>query len=215
MIGAVIAVLVVAAGAVVGVKLLGDKDAGANTASGGDKPTASSSAQAGSSPSDAPSPSASASRSASDGPTTQPTATGSQPPSGVAPGVKAADLTVMAPVKDLGGFEVGPAKINTKQYGAALIQERSCDFDAYTEFDLNREWKTLEFTAGIDDGSQNEKGRVSISLDGQPAAFSELVELGKPITHTVDVSGALRLRVKVDKGCDNGTVVIAAPTLRR
>nr|WSX49652.1 protein kinase [Streptomyces sp. NBC_00974] len=215
--GAVLAVLVVGAGAVIGVRLLGDKEEahGSNAASGGDKAASSPSAPESTAPTPTPSPSASASASASADATAQPTATGSQPPSGVAPGVKAADLTVMAPVKDLGGFEVGPAKINTKQYGAAFIQERNCDFDAYTEFDLNREWKTLEFTAGIDDGSQNEKGRVSVSLDGQPAAFSELVELGKPITHTVDVSGALRLRIKVDKGCDNGTVVIAAPQLKR
>ncbi|MET9466885.1 protein kinase [Streptomyces sp. NPDC006544] len=213
--GAVLAVLVVGVGAVIGVRLLGDKEDahGSNTASGGDK--ASSSPSGSPTPPPTPSPSPSPSASASEGAAAQPTATGSQPPSGVAPGVKAADLTVMAPVKDLGGFEVGPAKINTKQYGAAFIQERNCDFDAYTEFDLNREWKSLEFTAGIDDGSQNEKGRVSVSLDGQPAAFSELVELGKPITHTVDVSGALRLRIKVDKGCDNGTVVIAAPQLKR
>ncbi|MFE5772625.1 protein kinase [Streptomyces sp. NPDC056485] len=213
--GSALAVLAVAAGAVIGVKLLGgtEQEHGSNTANGGNKAAASSPAADG--PIPTPTPSSSPSESASDDPAVQPTATGSQPPSGVAPGVKAADLTVMAPVKDLGGFEVGPAKINTKQYGAAFIQERNCDFDAYTEFDLNREWKTLEFTAGIDDGSQNEKGRVSISLDGQPAAFSELVELGKPITHSVDVSGALRLRIKVDKGCDNGTVVIAAPQLKR
>ncbi|MFF1411855.1 protein kinase [Streptomyces sp. NPDC058289] len=214
--GAVLAVLVVAAGAVVGVKLLGDKEGDdPNTVAGGDKAAAASSSAA-ESPTPTPTPSsAEPSASASDEPTTQPTATGSEPPSGVAPGVKAADLTVMAPVKDLGGFTVGPAKINTKQYGAAFIQERNCDYDAYADFDLNRAWKTLEFTAGIDDGSENEKGRVSISLDGQPAAFSELVQLGKPITHTVDVSGALRLRIKVDKGCDNGTVVIAAPVLKR
>ncbi|MFD5147897.1 protein kinase [Streptomyces sp. NPDC058401] len=213
--GAVLTVLVVAAGVVAGVKYLGDKDRdGSNTAAGGDKAGAASvSVPASDSPTPTPTPSPSESDSAE--PTTQPTATGSEPPSGVAPGVKAADLTVMSPVKDLGGFTVGPAKINTKQYGAAFIQERNCDYDALAEFDLNRAWKTLEFTAGIDDGSENEKGRVSISLDGQPASFSELVELGKPITHTVDVSGALRLRIKVDKGCDNGTVVIAAPELKR
>ncbi|WP_328300944.1 protein kinase [Streptomyces sp. NBC_00435] len=213
--GAVLAVLVVGAASVIGVKLLGDKEEGhgSNTASGGDKAASSSSAPESPTPSPTPTPSSSASE--SDSPTTQPTATGSQP-SGVAPDVKAADLTVMGPVNgDLGGFDVGPAKINTKQYGAAFIQESSCNFDAQTEFDLNREWKTLEFTAGIDDGSTNEKGRVTISLDGKPAAFSELVELGKPITRTVDVSGALRLRVKVDKGCDNGTVVIAGPQLGR
>ncbi|MFE2284916.1 protein kinase [Streptomyces sp. NPDC059443] len=210
--GAVLAVMVVGAGAVIGVKLLGDtkEEHSGSTASGGDK-----AASAPASPTPTPTPSASASTSASGTPATQPTATGSQPPSGVAPDVKAADLTVMGPVKDLGGFDVGPAKINTKQYGAAFIQQPSCNFDAQAEFDLNREWKTLEFTAGIDDGSTNKKGRVTISLDGQPAAFSELVELGKPITHTVDVSGALRLTIKVDKGCDNGTTVIAAPQLKR
>ncbi|MFD9301268.1 protein kinase [Streptomyces sp. NPDC060048] len=214
--GAVAAVLVVAAAALAGVRLLDKKDADrSDTAGGGDKAAASSSAPQSPTPRPTPTPSASATDGATAGPTAQPTATGSQPPSGVAPGIKAADLTVMSPVSDLGGFEVGPAKINTKQYGAAFIQESSCNFDAYTEFDLNREWKKLDFTAGIDDGSSNEKGRVSISLDGQPAAFSELVELGKPITHSVDVSGALRLRIKVDKGCDNGTVVIAAPQLSR
>lgn len=213
--GVVLAVLLVAGGAVAGVKLLGDKEDsdGSNTAGGGDK--AASSPSVPESPTPAPSPSPSPSASESDSPATQPTGTGS-PPSGIAPDVKAADLTVMGPVNDdLGGFDVGPAKINTTQYGAAFIQQSSCNFDAQTEFDLNRAWKTLEFTAGIDDGSTNEKGRVTISLDGQPAAFSELVELGKPITRTVDVSGALRLRIKVDKGCDNGTVVIAAPQLKR
>ncbi|WP_327255078.1 protein kinase domain-containing protein [Streptomyces sp. NBC_01244] len=216
---AVLAVLVVAGGAVVGVKLLGDKkDAdGANTASGGDKAASSSSASESPSPLPTPTPTPTPSSYASESvdPTAQPTATGSQPPSGVAPGVNAADLTVMSPVKDLGGFEVRPAKIDTKQYGAAFVAERRCYTDTYTEFDLNREWKKLDFIVGIDDGSTNEKGRVSFSLDGQPAAFSELVQLGKPITHTVDVSGALRLRIKVDKGCDNGTVVIATPQLSR
>lgn len=134
---------------------------------------------------------------------------------GVAPGIKAADLTVMTPVDSLGDFTVGAAKINTQQYGAAFIADLGCNGDAIAEFDLNREWKSLDLTAGIDDGSTHEKGRVSISLDGQPAAFSELVELGKPITKKVDVSGALRLRLKVDAGCDMGKVVIAAPQLTR
>ncbi|MFZ3500546.1 protein kinase domain-containing protein [Streptomyces sp. 5.8] len=217
--GALLAVLLVAGGAVVGVKLLGDKkDAdGSNTASGGDKAASSPSApeNPAPTPTPTPSPSESESGSGSEDPTAQPTATGSQPPSGVAPGVNAADLTVMSPVSDLGGFEVRPAKIDTKEYGAAFVAERRCYSDTYTEFDLNRAWKKLDFIVGIDDGSTNEKGRISFSLDGQPAGFSELVQLGKPITHTLDVSGALRLRIKVDKGCDNGTVVIAAPVLGR
>ena len=145
----------------------------------------------------------------------EPTATASKPANGTAPGINAADLTVMNPVNGLGDFAVGAAKINTKQYGAAFIANLGCNGDAIAEFDLNREWKYLDFTAGVDDGSSKEEGRVTISLDGQPAAFSELVALGKPITKRVEVTGALRLRLKVDAGCEMGTVVIAAPQLTR
>ncbi|MCX5303573.1 NPCBM/NEW2 domain-containing protein [Streptomyces sp. NBC_00160] len=121
----------------------------------------------------------------------------------------------MSAVDGLGDFVVGAAKINTKQYGAAFIADLGCNGDAIAEFDLNREWKYLDFTAGIDDGSTHEKGRVTIALDGQPAAFSELVTLGHPVTKRVDVSGALRLRLKVEAGCDVGKVVIAGPQLTR
>lgn len=210
--GAAAAVLLLTAGAVAGAQLLSGKGKGADLA-GRDKPAAPVASTSASATPSAPGPDASAS--ASDAPAVQPSASGSQPPSGIAPDIKAADLTVMSPVSELDRFTVGSAKIDTKQYGAAFVADRSCNYDATAEFDLNREWKHLEFTAGIDDGSTNEKGRVSISLDGRPAAFSELVELGKPVTKSVDVSGALRLRIKVEKGCDNGIVVIAAPQLTR
>ncbi|MFB6614333.1 protein kinase [Streptomyces sp. NPDC056367] len=212
-VGSVAAVLVIAAAAVVGVQLLNGKDKDKGTQAAGDKAGATAPATPGApSPSASPAPSASAS---SGEPLEQPSATASKLPNGIAPGVNAADLTVMNPVNGLGDFTVGAAKINTKQYGAAFIADLGCNGDAIAEFDLNREWKYLDFTAGIDDGSTHEKGRVSISLDGQPAAFSELVELGKPITKRVEVNGALRLRLKVDAGCDMGKVVIAGPQLTR
>ncbi|MFE2144028.1 protein kinase [Streptomyces sp. NPDC059456] len=214
--GSVATVLVIAALAVLGVRLLA-KDKGDDQAAGKGGSSASDAATPDEqSPTPAPSPSESASASGSDdsGVTPDPTASGTRP-GGIAPGIKAADLTQLTPIDGLGNFTVGAAKINTKQYGAAFIAHPDCNDEAITEFDLNREWKHLEFTAGIDDGSTNAKGRVSISLDGKPAAFSELVELGKPATQSVDVTDALRLRVKVDMGCDNGTVVIAAPQLTR
>nr|WSW62030.1 protein kinase [Streptomyces sp. NBC_00998] len=213
--GSVAAVVVIAALAVLGVRLL-DKDKGGDQASGGKGGSAASDAAVSEveSPTPTPSPSESESGSSDAGATPDPTASGTQP-GGVAADIKAADLTQLTPIAGLGNFTVGAAKINTKQYGAAFIANPDCNDEAITEFDLNREWKHLEFTAGIDDGSTHEKGRVSISLDGKPAAFSELVELGKPATKSVDVTDALRLRVKVDMGCDNGTVVIAAPQLTR
>ncbi|MEU6891393.1 protein kinase [Streptomyces sp. NPDC046557] len=209
--GSVAAVLVIAALAVIGVQLLnGNHDKGRDQAASNSK--AESTASDETTPEETPTPTPSESESAE--PTADPTASGTAP-AGIAANIKAADLTVMTPVSDLGNFKVGSAKINTKQYGAAFIAQPDCNDEAVTEFDLNREWKHLDFTAGIDDGSLQQKGRVTISLDGRPAAFSELVELGKPITKSVDVNGALRLRVKVDMGCDNGTVVIAAPQLTR
>lgn len=214
--GSVAGVLVIASLAVVGVQLLKDKDAGKDQGKGQTPPSSVSSSRAPEqSPETTPSPVASPSTSAGDDPLGQPTGAASKPPSGIAPDVKAADLTVMNPVAGLGEFTVGAAKINTKQYGAAFIADLGCNGDAIAEFDLNREWKYLEFTAGIDDGSTNEKGRVSITLDGQPAAFSELVTLGKPLTKRLEVGGALRLRVKVEAGCDIGKVVIAGPQLTR
>ncbi|MER5731758.1 protein kinase [Streptomyces sp. NPDC002138] len=212
--GAVGGVLVIAVLAVVGVQLLGkdkDKETGGRTGSAA-KPGASAPvSQAADQPTPSPTPSASQ----TPDPLTEPTGAASKPPSGVAPGVNAADLTVMTPVDGLGGFTVSAAKINTKQYGAAFVADTGCSNDVTAEFDLNREWKQLEFTAGIDDGSTIEKGRVTISLDGQPAAFSELVELGKPITRTIDVTNALRLRLKVDHMCGADVVVIANPQLKR
>ncbi|MFE6846177.1 protein kinase [Streptomyces sp. NPDC057686] len=213
--GSVATVLAIAALAVLGVRLL-DKGKGDDQASDGKGGSSASDAAAAEEESPTPTPSPSTSESAADdsGATPDPTSGGTQP-GGVAADIKAADLTQLTPIAGLGNFTVGAAKINTKQYGAAFIAHPDCNDEAITEFDLNREWKHLEFTAGIDDGSTNAKGRVSISLDGKPAAFSELVELGKPATKSVDVTDALRLRVKVDMGCDNGTVVIAAPQLTR
>ncbi|GHB49256.1 hypothetical protein GCM10010347_18980 [Streptomyces cirratus] len=209
--GSVASVLVIAALAVIGVQLLQNKDGNARDRTAADsKADSTASDEATAQESATPTPSESESEAA----TADPTASGTKPV-GVAADIKAADLTVMTPVDSLGDFTVGAAKINTKQYGAAFIADLGCNGDAIAEFDLNREWKSLDFTAGIDDGSTHEKGRVSISLDGRPAAFSELVELGKPITKKVDVNGALRLRLKVDAGCDMGKVVIAAPQLTR
>ncbi len=203
-----------AALAVAGVKFLGDKDKQDTAASG--KPGGASAPQ-----SPAPAPSASASPSAdatADGPGSgaSPTPAGSSSPH--APGeVKdsnVADLTVLSSVGGVDNFEVGSAKLNTTEYGAALLG--SCYYGAAIEYDVNRAWSTLEFTAGIDDGSTVEQARLTISVDDKPAVFSELVHLGKPVTKSLDIKGALRLRIKVEEGCKGrGNAVLAAPVLKR
>ncbi|MFC9295537.1 protein kinase [Streptomyces sp. NPDC057011] len=209
--GSVAAVVVLAAIAVLGVRLLGDKDehdAAANAKPGGTSASA-------------PSASASASDSESATPSEEPSDSGSTPEgssSPAAPGsVKdsnVADLTVLSSVGEAHNFDVGSAKLNTKEYGAALLG--SCYYGATIEYDVNRAWSTLEFTAGIDDGATMEQARVTISVDDKPALFSELVHLGKPVTKSLDIKGALRLRLKVEEGCkDTGSAVIAAPVLKR
>ncbi|MCX5404440.1 protein kinase [Streptomyces sp. NBC_00335] len=207
--GALLAVLLVAAGTVVGVKVLGDKkDADdSNTASGGDK--------AASSP--AVTPTASAEPTPSDS-APENSAAPSDSASPSAPGVpkdtNVADLTLLPSVGQDNDFKVGSAKLNTREYGAALLG--SCYYGATVEYDVNRAWSTLEFTAGMDDGSTMEQARISISVDDQPALFSEVVHLGKPVTKSLDIKGALRLRLKVETGCkDSGNAVIAAPQLKR
>ncbi|MER6256067.1 protein kinase [Streptomyces sp. NPDC001584] len=216
--GSVAAVLVLASLAVVGVQLLGDKDKGKDDTAGGGKPGGTSAPQAPASPS---SPSARASESAD--PTASEAAPGGSatPEGSSSPGTpgsvkdsNVADLTVLSSVGAVRHFEVGSAKLNTKEYGAALLG--SCYYGATIEYDVNRAWSTLEFTVGVDDGSTMEQARVTISVDDKPALFSEAVHLGKPVTKSLDIKGALRLRLKVEEGCRNtGNAVIAAPVLKR
>ncbi|MFD3536708.1 protein kinase [Streptomyces sp. NPDC058664] len=221
LIGAVVGVVVIAVLAVVGVQLLGDKDEdGKNKAGGSPSPTAATSAPATTeptteAPTEEPTSAEPASAEPTDTPTTDPE--GSASPTddpGSVRDLPVADLTALASVSDPDDFVIGSAKIDTKEYGAALIGD--CYNGAYVEYDLNREWKIFEFTAGIDDGSRIESARVVVSVDDQPALFNETVALGKPVTKSLNIEGALRLRLKVESTCDDsGNAVIAAPLLKR
>lgn len=211
--GSAVTVVVLAALAVAGVKFLGDMDKGDTAASG--KPGGASAPQSPAPSSASASPSTDSATDGS-GPGASPTPAGSSSPH--APGqVKdsnVADLTVLSSVGGVDNFEVGSAKLNTTEYGAALLG--SCYYGAAIEYDVNRAWSSLEFTAGIDDGSTVEQARLTISVDDKPAVFSELVHLGKPVTKSLDIKGALRLRIKVEEGCKGrGNAVLAAPVLKR
>ncbi|MFE9465202.1 protein kinase [Streptomyces virginiae] len=206
--GSAAAVVVLAVLAVLGAQLLGNKekaDAAKDGKGGGDgTPAATAPAPSQPGATNESTPEASASPEASAGPH----APGAVKDSNVA------DLTVLASVGDVDNFEVGSAKLNTTEYGAALLG--SCYYGAAIEYDVNRAWSTLEFTAGIDDGSTVEQARLTISVDDKPATFSELVHLGKPVTKSLDIKGALRLRIKVEEGCKGrGNAVLAAPVLKR
>ncbi|MET9345222.1 protein kinase domain-containing protein [Streptomyces termitum] len=214
-IGSVAGVLLIAVLAVAGVQLLAKKDAGETGAKG-----AGSGAPTTTAPTTAEQPSADPS---TEQPTEEPASEEPADPAtsgspsvapGAVPDATEADLTTLASVSDPDDFEIGSSKINTKEYGSALIGD--CYGGAYVEYDLNREWKTFQFTAGVDDGSRIETARIIVSIDDKPALFNETVRLGKPIAASLKVEGALRLRLKVEATCtDSGNGVIAAPMLLR
>ncbi|MFI6418553.1 protein kinase [Streptomyces sp. NPDC050842] len=225
LIGAAAGVVLIAVLAVIGVRLLGDKadEDGKNKAGGSPSTTAATSVPATTEPTTEPTTEAPVEEPTDEPTSEEPTDTPTTDPEGSAsptddPGsvrdLPVADLTALASVSDPDDFVIGSAKIDTKEYGAALIGD--CYNGAYVEYDLNREWKAFEFTAGIDDGSRIESARVVISVDDQPALFNETVDLGKPVTKSLNIEGALRLRLKVESTCDDsGNAVIAAPLLKR
>ncbi|WP_327264575.1 serine/threonine protein kinase [Streptomyces sp. NBC_01232] len=213
--GSVAGVVVLAALAVAGVQLLGDKDGDKGVRAGGSTPSG---AGATSAPPAQPSASASDSRGTpSKSPGGGADASGSPKASepGTAPESDVVDLTNLQPINGLNGLRVTAATLNTKSYGTSFVAD--CSQTSYAEFNLNRAWTHLDFTAGIADNSPVERGRISVSIDDQPALFNEEVTLGKPVPRTVEVKGALRLRIRVEDTCGlkDGYVVLASPTLRR
>ncbi|MFE6224311.1 NPCBM/NEW2 domain-containing protein [Streptomyces sp. NPDC057854] len=128
-------------------------------------------------------------------------------------------MTSLKPIDDeYGAFRIKAAKLDTEEYADALVAAAYCYATRSIEFDINREWSTLGFTAGIDDGAAAESGRITVLLDGKPV-FAQDLTLGKPVTRTVDVTDGLRLLVRVEKSsdqdCNKPVVVIAEPTLRQ
>ncbi|NML53384.1 serine/threonine protein kinase [Streptomyces sp. R302] len=224
LIGAVAGVLLVAVLAVVGVRLLADKDAedGKNDQAGGATTSATTGATT-ETPSDKPTTDAPTEEPTGEAPTGEPSTDApadSASPSvdpGSVPDSKQADLTSLTPVDGLDGFTVtSSATLNAKDYGSAFVA--GCSDESYMEFNLGRAWETLEFTAGIDDDSPTEEARISISVDDQPAPFAQAVSLGKPVAKSISVKGALRLRIRVEDTCSfsqEALVVIASPVLKR
>ncbi|MFD6364237.1 protein kinase [Streptomyces roseolus] len=226
LVGAVAGVLLVAVLAVVGIRLLGDRDAkdAKNDRAGGATTSAPAQAEATSgTPTDEPVGETPSEEPTSEAPTAEPSTDApadSASPSvdpGSVPDSKQADLTSLTPVDGLDGFTVtSSATLNAKDYGSAFVA--GCSDESYMEFNLGRAWETLEFTAGIDDDSPTEEARISISVDDQPAPFAQAVSLGKPVAKSISVKGALRLRIRVEDTCSfsqEALVVIAAPVLKR
>ncbi|MCZ4121510.1 protein kinase domain-containing protein [Streptomyces sp. H39-S7] len=211
---AVLAIVLMGAGALAAVKFMGDdkKDATADPKSSASVQQQSSSAPTTldpttAAPSDDPS---SPEPSGSD--------SGSGKPTSITQGDHAA-LSAMAPVDGLEAFTAKPATINTKPYADALVKNE-CSA-GFTEYNLDRSWKTLSVVVGIADDSKNHQAKVTFFADGTQLAL-KTVTVGHPETLNLPVTGALRLRIEYDVDLDKSLscesepiLALGDPTLRR
>lgn len=140
-------------------------------------------------------------------------------PAGTDPGsaedASQVSLTSMATVADPEAFEVGSAKLDTHEHNDAFVATPSCNVAPYVEFNLDRAWTTFELTAGIDDDSTYESGRLTIKVDDNKTLWVGTVELGTPQKLSLKVKNALRLRIRVDDNCDGATLALGTPLLKR
>ncbi|WP_432121288.1 serine/threonine protein kinase [Streptomyces sp. S1] len=225
LIGAVAGVVLVAVLAVAGIQLLGDKkDDGGSDKAGPAPVTTTATTPAPETTEPTPDvtseePTAEpASADPTDPASTEPDPSGSPTNGdpGAVDGSDEVDLTGFSPIDGLDEFTVASATLNARDYGSAFVA--GCSSESSMEFNLSRKWETLQFTAGIADDSPTEQARITISVDDQPALFSEAVNLGKPVVKSLSVKGALRLRIRVEDTCtfsQKAHVVIAAPLLKR
>ncbi|MFE4636353.1 protein kinase [Streptomyces sp. NPDC056773] len=205
--GAVLTVLVLAAAALAGMELLKDKDKDASNNAGGDQPTSSASASVSPSPSPTPTPTPTPTPSATPSPSAAPTDAVSPTPPG--PNSKEASLLALEPLRGHLGYGE-TSKMDTKRYNTSF--RAAC---ATAEYDINKEWSTLDFIAGMDDTSGSKTGQIRIYGD-DVELFNESVEMLKPVTRSVNVTGVLILRIDLGTRCGGDSeVVMASPTLRR
>ncbi|MEV6951642.1 NPCBM/NEW2 domain-containing protein [Streptomyces sp. NPDC051183] len=191
-IGAVAGVLVLAALAVAGVQLLGDKadkDAGGGKAAGSDNAKG-------------------------NGNGSNET---SGPPQG--PAADGVSLTTLPVAKsEMGWLDTGKGTLSNQHYDTALVSSgpyKICDGSA--EYDLGGGWKTLTMVAGVDDSSTHAAARINVTVDGSPL-WSGDVRVGSPKPLSLDVTNGRRLKIAYldpARNCGLGPIVLASPTLKR
>ncbi|MFE9857077.1 protein kinase [Streptomyces sp. NPDC005780] len=123
-------------------------------------------------------------------------------------------LTTLNTVAEPDSFVVGAATLDTQVHNDAYVATPSCNAAPYMEFNLDRAWTTFELTAGIDDDSNYEAGRLTVKVDDKTLWVGTL-ELGKPQKLSLKVENGLRLRIRIDENCDGATMALGTPLLKR
>ncbi|MEU9950458.1 protein kinase [Streptomyces sp. NPDC047939] len=123
-------------------------------------------------------------------------------------------LTTLNTVAEPELFVVGSAKLDTRLHNDAYVATPDCTTAPYMEFNLGRAWTTFDVTAGIDDDSNYEAGRLTVKVDDKTLWVGTL-ELGKPQKLSLKVENGLRLRIRIDENCDGATMALGTPLLKR
>jgi len=133
-------------------------------------------------------------------PATEPLAAPAAPKAAAAPA--APKGTALGDLVSIGSDELpqrGSIKIDTKVQENSLFTGFGCRAAASWEFDLNREYKKLTATAGVDDYSYaDDEVNVKVLVDGRDVGQAN-VKLGAPQNIDVDVTNGLRLRIEATR----------------
>lgn len=130
-------------------------------------------------------------------------------------------LTNIDPAQDSSGvfgsdWKNAPVTIDGHDYqqGMETTDEASdTDCQATRDYALSRNYSHLRAVVGFaDDSQETTPASFKVMLDGKTVR-SATVQLGRPITLSLDLRGAVRLGLSVDTGCESVTVALGDPKL--
>jgi hypothetical protein len=134
--------------------------------------------------------------------------------------------TSLGDLVSIGSAEIprrGAIKIATKIHDSAVYASFGCGNATAWEFDLDREYKQLTATIGLDDYSvTSDEAHVKVMVDDRVVS-DNTVKFGQEQQISVDVTNGLRLRVEASRNsttCNPTTgyssnVALADPTLTK
>ncbi|MEU7075938.1 NPCBM/NEW2 domain-containing protein [Streptomyces narbonensis] len=121
-------------------------------------------------------------------------------------------LKDLTPLGTYGADKVGlsTATLGGRTHPNAIVLTYPCQ--GPVEYSLNERYKTVAFTVGLDDNGLATPGKLTVVGDGKPLK-SVMLEINRPQTVTVDLTGVIRLAIQADisdgSSCNPDGVVIA------
>ena len=108
-------------------------------------------------------------------------------------------LSDIDPLRSEYGVANEPAEINGEQYAQSVIMRADKGYVPYgdAEYNLGRKWRNLDATIGLRDDSPSEAAlKFEVFADGT-RLHEERMQIGESSEISLDVSGKLRLILKV------------------